>query len=279
MVQVSTLHSSSLMNFSATKTSRFQTLVESPNVFLVFKFTMRKTSRVRFKDEVDSTESTVLVYRDVRLTKNDGWFQNSWFLPQTSFSICTLVALLGGPFWLNDQIIAFYFQYLESDVFKDHLTSLQFISPAVTQLIKMSPAEDTRSILKPLDQHRTKKLSFFAVNDNESAGAGGTHWSLLVFSKSEQTFFNFDSVFGQNRPAAKKLADLLTEAFNCPTAIFQDHDCTQQTNSHDCGIHLLANAEHIANFFLETGVVKNVPQVTQQAIKNTREKFSISSQK
>jgi sentrin-specific protease 8 len=183
------------------------------------------------------------------------------------------VELLDGSFWLNDQIIAFYFQYLESHVFKDHLRSLLFIPPAVTQLIKMSPTKDTKSIIDSLDPRSRKKIFFFAVNDNESSQAGGTHWSLLVFSKPESTFFHFDSIANINRSAALKISRLLQIGLNCPTANFQDHDCAQQINSFDCGVHLLANAENIANFFLKNEVVKDVPSVTQQNISNMRSKI------
>lgn len=47
------------------------------------------------------------------------------------------VALLDGPFWLNDNIIAFWMQYLEKDVYKESVAEVAFVSPDVVQLIKL----------------------------------------------------------------------------------------------------------------------------------------------
>jgi sentrin-specific protease 8 len=213
-----------------------------------------KKSRVTFQDAVPRTESTVVVYHDVCLKKDD-------------------IDLLRGPFWLNDQIIAFYFQYLESHKFKPSSGNMLFVPPAVTQLLKMSPAEETKKILEPLNPGNRKKLIFFAVNDNESTRAGGTHWSLLVFSQVEETFFSFDSMRSLNRKATKKIVELLKLGLNCPSATLHEHDCTLQINSYDCGIHLLANVENIATYFLDQGVVRHVPKVPHSMVFEMRQEI------
>lgn len=45
------------------------------------------------------------------------------------------VELLNGPHWLNDNIITFYFEYLEKAAYKSE-KDLLFISPEVVQCLK-----------------------------------------------------------------------------------------------------------------------------------------------
>ena len=171
---------------------------------------------------------------------------------------------------MNDQIIAFYFQYLELKKFKSSLKNILFVPPSVAQLLKLSKPEDIEGLLKPLkpDQQR---VIFFAVNDNESSRGGGTHWSLLVFSRKENTFFSFDSLMGLNRSASLRISSLLRFGLNCPTADFIEHPSTPQINAYDCGIHLLANAEHIANHYITTGTVNRVENVDRRKIDSMRQ--------
>lgn len=134
----------------------------------------------------------------------------------------------------------------------------------------MSPPEDTKDLLEPLNPRNRKKVIFFAVNDNESTHAGGSHWSLLVFSRPELAFFHFDSIPGHNRSTTKKIVNLLKLGLNCATAAYQDQDCTQQNNHYDCGIHLLVNAENIASYFLIHDAVEGVSRASHSVIANKR---------
>lgn len=168
--------------------------------------------------------------------------------------------LLTGPFWLNDQIIAFYFQYLESDKYEED-DRILFVSPQVTQLLKLSDPDDCRVLLEPLFPDE-KRVILFAVNDNNSSAAGGTHWSLLVFSRGEDTFFSFDSMNNLNHSATKKLVHILQKGLSRPFAELQRHDCTQQANGYDCGVHVLCNAETVCDHYLNSGAVRNTPRIS-----------------
>lgn len=111
------------------------------------------------------------------------------------------VELLYGPYWLNDTLISFYFEYLERVIFKN-ANNLLFVSPEVTQCIKMVQSEDIKFFLEPLNMDM-KHFVFFALNDNNSPDmAGGSHWSLLVYSKTESCFYHFDSSSGSNHNVA-----------------------------------------------------------------------------
>ena len=112
--------------------------------------------------------------------------------------------LLEGPHWLNDRIIGFYFEYLFEKEF-DSSDRLVFISPEVSQFLKMSNKEELGIFLEPLNLE-SKDLIVLAVNNNDSERSGGSHWSLLMFSTQAKEFFHFDSSSGMNSDPARKLA-------------------------------------------------------------------------
>lgn len=122
------------------------------------------------------------------------------------------VEILEGPYWLNDTIISFYFEYLEKIVFQKS-SDLLFVTPEVTQCIKMVNSGEIKTFLEPLDV-KNKNFIFFALNDNDSPdSAGGTHWSLLVYSKPESCFFHIDSSSGSNHNVAWEFASHLMSFF------------------------------------------------------------------
>lgn len=93
----------------------------------------------------------------------------------------------------------------------------------------------------------------FVERQRISHRSGGTHWSLVVFSRVENLFFSFDSFNKFNSAATNKIFDVLTIGLNCPSATILDYECTQQVNSYDCGLdcgtHVLVNTENICHHF------------------------------
>lgn len=159
------------------------------------------------------------------------------------------VNLLRGPYWLNDSIISFYFEFLEQDVFCNN-KSLLFVSPEVTQCIKISKQNQLSIFLDPLVQNQNRKFIFFAMNDHDVIeSCGGTHWSLLVLSIPEMMVFHFDSSNGANNTTARELGHKVATYFGfLPLAgTVENVQCLQQGNGYDCGIHVLCNTEHLAN--------------------------------
>lgn len=165
------------------------------------------------------------------------------------------VNLLNGPYWLNDQIISFYLEYLERKVYEKS-TELLFVSPEVVQCLKFFTREEMKIFLEPL-KAIDKQFIFLPWNDNDEVKAGGTHWSLFVFSRPESTFFYFDSI-NQNGMPLRSLRPFLVElaaALHCPEFDIRHGDCIQQTNGYDCGVHVLVNIELLAKCALKWGTI------------------------
>ncbi|XP_026756389.1 sentrin-specific protease 8 [Galleria mellonella] len=164
------------------------------------------------------------------------------------------VDLLDGPYWLNDTIISFYFEYLERVLFSS-ASELLFISPEVTQCIKMVQTEEIKTFLEPLGISK-KNFVFFALNDNDLPDrAGGSHWSLLVYSRPESCFFHFDSSSGSNHNVAWEFASHLITYFSNGSFNFVDKECLQQSNGYDCGVHVISNTERLAEYAHNLGQI------------------------
>lgn len=174
---------------------------------------------------------------------------------------------------MNDQIIAFYFQYLESEIYRDFPREFLFVSPQITQLIKMidDRIEDAKLLLEPLHPN-SKKFLFFPVNDNEHDEDGGTHWSLTVYSRPENTFYTFDSLNNRNNHAATKIIEVLRSVLNCQSAFSISYPSAQQKNFYDCGIYVICNVENITRHILLRGsdVVRHVAELKNDAVSTKR---------
>ncbi|GLI60307.1 hypothetical protein VaNZ11_002423 [Volvox africanus] len=162
---------------------------------------MWKTQRKR------AGELKVLDYHDVLLREQD-------------------ISLLEGPHWLNDQVVAFFFEYLSREGLhggprEDDLPTptpgqspvpisapaatmqqprrcttddILLLPPATSFLLIHSPPEMATELLAPLKPD-LKALVLFAVNDNSEVdvAAGGSHWTLLVYHRPSNTLRHYDS--------------------------------------------------------------------------------------
>lgn len=166
------------------------------------------------------------------------------------------IDLLNGPHWLNDQLISFFFEYLTRNVYKD-TQSLLFVSPEVTQCLKMVSPPEVEMFLSPLNA-LDRDLIFFALNNNSQHAAGGSHWSLLVWSRPVQTFFHFDSSTPSNHHVGEAMVAKLKDFLQCPSDMvpLKEAKCLQQANTYDCGIHVIAQAEFVAKHVTKSGDYK-----------------------
>ena len=104
--------------------------------------------------------------------------------------------LLEGPHWLNDRIISFYFEYLFEKEF-DSSDKLVFISPEVSQFLKMSNREELVIFLEPLNLTE-KELIVLAVNNNDSEWYNWTNKQLITYWTLDPGPFRKKYIFFRN---------------------------------------------------------------------------------
>lgn len=160
------------------------------------------------------------------------------------------VELLKGPNWLNDQVITFYFDYLRLEKFAKERDSVLFVGGAMTFLLyQLAGTGELSGIVAPLEL-ASKQLVLFAVNNNpDSMAEGGSHWTLLVYSRVGNRFHHYDSSPGsRNLLVARQLALALRPFLGPPADNSKVHAASTpiQTNDYDCGMYVLACAELVA---------------------------------
>lgn len=141
----------------------------------------------------------------------------------------------------------------------------------MTQAIKMmSNAEEINGIfLDPLDV-KSKNFIIFAINNNDQDEAGGSHWSLCVFSRPENTFYHFDSSSYFNHFPCESLVSVIKKCLEIPKAEFQRVDCLQQNNSYDCGIYVLCHADLVCKTIMKSKSLKDVKKLNCKSITTKR---------
>jgi sentrin-specific protease 8 len=137
----------------------------------------------------------------------------------------------------------------------------------VTQAIKMmaSPEEVKMIFLDPLNA-TSRSFIVFAVNDNSMNAAGGSHWSLCVWSKPDNTFFHFDSSSGSNSSSCSKLVKILRSSLDCPSAGIENVQCLQQNNSYDCGIFVLCHTDIACQTAFKENSLKSVKKLQPKKV-------------
>jgi len=161
------------------------------------------------------------------------------------------ICLLEKGQWLNDKLISFMFEYYQTEQYTAR-DDIAFLDPDVIQLIKLIPRDEAGFVLSSLNLG-SKELIFIPLNDNESAAAGGTHWSLLVWVKSGNHFELYDSMGSSVTHTAtvvsRTFAPHITEEnFTISNVL----NTPMQNNQSDCGLYVIKLAELICNHKLNS---------------------------
>ncbi|XP_072880862.1 sentrin-specific protease 8 [Hemitrygon akajei] len=178
--------------------------------------------------------------------------------------------LLNPPNWLNDHIIGFAFEYFATEQYKELEGNVCFISPEVTQFIKCTASQEELAIfLEPLALDQ-KSLVFLAVNDNSVQAAGGSHWSLLFYSRERNCFSHYDSCSSMNESHARQIARKLQYFLGTQSKVpFFEELAPVQKNSYDCGMYVICNTEALCEQYLRRDqrslqMIVTPPYITQK---------------
>ncbi|KAF8653783.1 hypothetical protein HU200_061902 [Digitaria exilis] len=168
------------------------------------------------------------------------------------------LAVLRGPRFINDRIIAFYFAHLSADLGDD----LLLLPPSIPYLLSNLPdPASVAAVAEPL-RLASRRLVLLPVNDNADASVpeGGSHWTLLVIDNttnpSGPRFVHHDSLRGApNLPVACRLADALRplllqgDSRRRATVPVVEGPTPRQNNSYDCGVYVMAIARAICGWW------------------------------
>jgi len=185
------------------------------------------------------------------------------------------VLLLKAPNWLSDRIIGFYFEYLHKHIFDDS-QKLCFISPEVSQFLKLVDAKEIHCFVEPLDL-KCKEVILLAVNNAiDPSRPGGSHWSLLAYTAQANHFYHFDSSSGMNDEDARILANKIHQYLNHTTnernisglPFTEVPAVLQQSNGYDCGVHVIANAKHSTRHLMLYGTPEGLSALPEKDVKS-----------
>lgn len=177
--------------------------------------------------------------------------------------------LLRNPQWLNDQLIGFWFEYLENEIAHSN-KSVCLLSPEVAQFVKLGSSVESSIFLDPLHLS-SKAFIILPVNDSVSLDQpGGSHWSLLVHDHTARKFYHLDSLNGGNIHHAKRMANNM----GLQSQDVLELKSTQQLNFWDCGIFVCCNAENVINYCLgRNNELASLPLISQEIVNQQRHRM------
>lgn len=158
--------------------------------------------------------------------------------------------------WLDDTYIDAYVKCFEQEISKVR-SDVLIISPIITHNLKYGNLYDVTNAMTNLEFEQ-KNFTILCVSNcvehyqptkkysQEDFNKRGSHWSLLIYSKSDHTVFHLDSLKGLNHKAAKQLTSNIGFEAN-----FVEVSVSQQSSNFECGVHLLVNLKYIMTQYFE----------------------------
>lgn len=146
--------------------------------------------------------------------------------------------------WLSDEYISFYFDILELKVIGTS-GNIHLLNPAIVHGIKT--LNDFEDFLEP---HKIQESNVLILPINDGDGnilkEGGSHWSVLAYSKIEKRFYYYDSIKSKpNLHIAKMIISKISKYLSGSLLDISVIEGPVQENSYDCGIYTVAAIECI----------------------------------
>ena len=181
---------------------------------------------------------------------------------------------------VTDEIILFFMQAILEYMKSQTKERINMVGPSISYWIQAQ--NDKREI-----DHQKKEINqkdydyvFFPINDKDDPekGDGGSHWSLILYNKKDNTYMYFDPLNGMNIKYAKALHLNLIDTTSYESIDINGRithvvpplvevKCQEQANGYDCGIFIMVYMATIMKNIVEGREVedyKNVPYKTDE---------------
>ena len=163
------------------------------------------------------------------------------------------VKLLEPGEWLNDNLIAFFFERLAApypgvlllEPSLCHAAAMLQSAEVLREMVSVSPKAGGVPLV---DQLARAKLVLAPINDKDSPEShdGGSHWSLLMYERRTGEFVHYDSCGRRNARYAQLVASCLGPLLSSEhRAAVREAATPQQANAYDCGVYVIAMAQAI----------------------------------
>lgn len=163
------------------------------------------------------------------------------------------------------------------------------LEPAVSHLIKENKTtEEVKKLLQDLDLV-TYDYVLAPINDRRDDNReGGTHWSLLMYTRSTDTYYHLDSLEPLNTKHAERMAARLS---GDPKVNVVQLRCARQEKNVECGAYVLHFIELICfrikkhlslqddRCYVHNFSINNIYDSIGQRTKNTQSKQNVVSLK
>ncbi|KAI9728927.1 MAG: hypothetical protein M1828_000012 [Chrysothrix sp. TS-e1954] len=148
--------------------------------------------------------------------------------------------------WLNDNVIAFWEEYLEREKLSAFPTArINLLRPSMVFLLNQT--SDPLSLKEALPAFENSSHVFLPINDSNSpeVAEAGTHWSLLLVSIIDAVAFHYDSLHHSNSSYAMTACHKISLLLRRPLRFIELNDSPQQENGSDCGVFVCLEMQYL----------------------------------
>ena len=137
-------------------------------------------------------------------------------------------------------------RYLEREFLIQYKAAkIVLLRPSMSFMLMQTP--DPMTLKDALPNFQKTTHIFLPINDNRnpSVAEGGSHWSLLLVSITDNVAFHYDSLNPANFNEAAHAARKISQLFGREMRFINLADSPQQRNSSDCGVFVCVQMRHL----------------------------------